>query len=498
MQRRSRKIPRDFVFFLIAPAITAGALCLAQAQPPSISDATRLLQERNYQGALDLLTQLQKAQSGDPRVWTLKGIALENSGRKEECLAAFQRALRLNPDYLPALEGAAQIEYQERKPAARTHLAKIVQIDPTNQTAHAMLGALAFGRKDCKSAVNHFRDASSVILTQPAALQEFGACLLEERQPSAAATVYEELARLEPEDKSHEYALGVALYEAQRYEEAIQALEPLAAESHPNLNALDLLGEAYEKNHQTQLAVAALRRAILLSPRDVRGYLDIALISLDHGSFQVGIDFLNAGLREIPNSAALHTARGILYVQLGQYDKAETDFDQAARLNPHQNYSHVALGISLLQNNQINQSLASVKDRLAKTPNDPVLNYLLAEILLRQGVRPGTPGFAQAMAAARKAVALDPTLVFARDDLAQLELNAGRIKPAIEQSQQALKADPTDQTAVYHLVVAYRRSGQTQEAVALTKKLAQMAVQNEREQQTESRYRLVEKQPAAR
>lgn len=497
LQRRSSKTLRDFVFCLIAAAITAGALCLAQAQPPSISDATSLLQERNYQGALDLLTQLQKAQPGDPRVWTLKGIALENSGRKEESLAAFQRALLLNPDYLPALEGAAQIEYQEHKPAARTHLAKIVQIDPTNQTAHAMLGALAFGRKDCKSAVNHFRDASSVILAQPAALQEFGACLLEERQPSAAATVYEQLARLEPEDKSHEYALGVSLYEAQRYQEAIQALKPLA-ESHPNPDALDLLGEAYEKNHQTQLGVAALRHAILLSPRDVRSYLDMALISLDHGSFQVGIDFLNAGLREIPNSAALHTARGILYVQLGQYDKAETDFDQAARLNPHQNYSHVALGISLLQSNQINQSLASVKDRLAKTPNDPVLNYLLAEILLRQGVRSGTPGFAQAMAAARKAVALDPTLVFARDDLAQLDLNAGQIKPAIEQSQRALKVDPTDQTAVYHLVVAYRRSGQTQEAVALTKKLAQMAVQSQREQQTESRYRLVEEQPAAR
>jgi len=44
-----------------------------------------------------------------------------------------------------------------------------------------------------------------------------------------------------------------------------------------------------------------------------------------HGSYAVGIDFVNMGLSRLPNSAALYMARGVLYGQNGDFEKAMAD-----------------------------------------------------------------------------------------------------------------------------------------------------------------------------
>ena len=63
-------------------------------------------------------------------------------------------------------------------------------------------------------------------------------------------------------------------------------------------------------------------------------YLDFATIAFAHQSFQVGIDIVSDGLTLQPQAASLYVARGVLYVQLAEYDKAEADFERANQLDP--------------------------------------------------------------------------------------------------------------------------------------------------------------------
>jgi len=49
---------------------------------------------------------------------------------------------------------------------------------------------------------------------------------------------------------------------------------------------------------------------------------------MDHQSFHTGIEMINAGLALQPTSAPLYVTRGILYVQLAEYDQAEADFEK--------------------------------------------------------------------------------------------------------------------------------------------------------------------------
>jgi tetratricopeptide (TPR) repeat protein len=484
----------------VSTATLAGLLFLgvpfpltrAQAPAVTVQEITEALRSGNNERALSLARRLVNAQPQNPRAWTLEAIALSRMKRNQESLKAFQNALRLQPDFLPALEGAAEIEYDNHHMAAASHLLqRLVLLQPDDQTAHAMLGVLSFEKKDCSSAVSHFAKSRAVLHDSPSALREFGGCLLREHLAPEAVPVFSRLLALQPSAQHSRYNLGVAQFQAHQYAETLQTLEPLLEDPHPNVDALNLAAASYEAQNQTAKAVAALRKAMALAPTDVRNYLDLGTISLDHGSFDVGITVMNAGLHFIPNSWRLHAERGVLYIQTGDYEKATRDFELAGRLQPSQQMSSVAMGIELIQQNHLDRSLSYVRKRLQQSPNDAVLNYLVAEIFIRKGVRPGSPEFEKAVRAATRATRLKPDFVLARDDLAQLEILAGNMQAAIDESNRALATDPSDQTAVYHLLVAYRKTHQTAKAAAMAKRLAVLSRTAQKQREERNRVRLV-------
>ena len=105
---------------------------------------------------------------------------------------------------------------------------------------------------------------------------------------------------------------------------------------------------------------------------------------------------INVGLSRIPDSAALHAARGVSYVQSGQPEKGEADFAAAAKLNPNQAFGSEAYGLASFQVKDLDTALICVRAKLKAHPNDAFLEYLLAQILARQGpgrqrgVQPGS------------------------------------------------------------------------------------------------------------
>jgi tetratricopeptide (TPR) repeat protein len=213
---------------------------------------------------------------------------------------------------------------------------------------------------------------------------------------------------------------------------------------------------------------------------------------MNHQSFQVGIDMINSGLRLQPAAPPLYVARGILYVQLAQYDKAEADFEKANALDPKASLGSVAEGLEAVQSSDPDRALATVRAKLAKKPNDPYLWYLQADVLTQKGVDPGSPDFESAVRSAKRAVALQPSLGAARDVLAKLYLQAGQNRLAIEQCRKALKGDPTDQTALYHLIQGLRKIGATNEIPELLKRLAELRAESAKQESERNRYKLVE------
>ena len=101
------------------------------------------------------------------------------------------------------------------------------------------------------------------------------------------------------------------------------------------------------------------------------------------------------------------------------------------------------------------------------------------------------------MRSAKRAVSLQPTLGAARGVLAKLYMQAGQYPEAVEQCREALKSDPKDQTALYRLIQALRKTGQKSEIPDLLKRLAQLREEATKEERERYRYKLIEEDPPA-
>jgi len=459
------------------------------AQNPVV-DASALLRAGKFAEAHQLLAAAARDTPGDPRLFTLDGFALARLGEDRAAIASYQSALALAPGYLPALEGAAEAKFKIRAPDVSDALTRLLAVRSADPTTHAMLGILAFEHGDCAAAESEFKQSEEAIAREPKSLEARGACLLRLQRPAAARSVFASLVQRAPAENRFRYDLAITELAAGLPREAIAALEAMPSLEN-DADALDLLADARERCGETPDAIAALRKAIVLHPKDSRLYLHFADVALTHHSFQAGVDMLNAGISQSPHLSSLYLTRGILKVQLAQYAEAEQDFAQAEAIDPSSRYSAALQGMAKLQQNQLAPAGEEIRRRVGKHPDDPFLYYLLAETLTRRGAVAGTPEFAEAVAAARKAVSLQPHFALARDVLGRLYLQKGDTTEAVKQSRLAIADDPTDQTALYHLIRALKKAGQDAEVPALIAKLAQLRTQAQQKEMQERRYAIV-------
>ncbi len=434
----------------------------AQTGGDPIASIASALREGQFDDALNLIHVALEKSPGNSQLWTMQGVAFKGQGNKKEALSSFRHALTLSPDDIPALQGVAEIEYASGSTAGIPVLEHLLRLRPNDLISHGMLAVLEYQKGDCSAAVVHFKKAAALFDSQLAALNAYGTCLVKLRQFDDAIGIFEKSLALAPQDRRQRLVLASVQLMAHKPELAIATLDPLLSAG-PDAQTLELASSAYEDAHQTEEAVASLRQAILLEPQNVNLYVNFAVLSATHQSFEVGINVVNEGINLQPRAAPLYFARGVLLVQLAEYDKAQADFDKAYDLDPSQSLSIAAQGLAAAQRNDLDQALNGVQTKLARRPDDPILLYMQADILTQQGAEPGSPEFAKAMRSAKKAVEIRPTLGPARSVLAKLYLQSGQYQEAATECRKALEIDPKDQSAVYHLIQALRKTDRKSE-----------------------------------
>ena len=138
-------------------ACLAGTLILAAALHAQAADAriaaiVAALRDQQFDKALHLLDAALKESPGNAQLWTMQGVAREGLGKNKEALASFRHALKLSPDYIPALEKSAQIAFDAGDPAGIPVLEHLLRLRPDDLTSHAMLAVLEYQKGDCAAA----------------------------------------------------------------------------------------------------------------------------------------------------------------------------------------------------------------------------------------------------------------------------------------------------------------------------------------------------------
>jgi tetratricopeptide (TPR) repeat protein len=444
------------------------------------------LQQNNNAQAVVIADRILTTRPSDCQVLTLRGIALSREGQVSDAQNSFDKALESCPDSLPALEGAAQIAYARRSAAATGLLQRILLQRPDDQTTHAMLGSLSFQHGDCAAAIEHFERSLPLVQKSEEAQRELGSCLFSQGDHPKAEETFRRIAEQDPSEKNL-LQLAMVEWKSKDFDAALNNLQPLLTSSSADSKTFALAAQVAEEKGDTPRAVEWLHTAILKDPSETANYLLFATISFNHASYQVGIDVVNAGLRQSPDAAKLYLARGVLQVQLSNYDAAVADFEKAHALDTKLSFVEDAMGMIRSQQHDWAGSLAIFQQQAAKHPQDPLLQYLYAEALAHDNGNDSEQNTAKAIAAVKKALELEPDYQPARDLLCTLLLKTNRYTEVIDQARLALKSDPTDQSALYQEIQAQRRLGNKEAIQPLVSRLEEL---KRRQQVTQTQYLL--------
>ena len=481
---------------VISICFFSGTLCTAigQQPTPSVTAIESLIRARQYDQALALTRSALEQRPTDFRLWTLEGIIFSMQDKTQRAQSAFKKALWISPRYAPALKGEVQILYHQGDNRAIPLLERILKDDPKDQTAHKMLALLERKEDRCEPAVVHFAASQDATEKHTESLEAYGYCLVQLKKFQDAIPVFEKLITLLPNRVYPRYDLAVVQVASKQNEDALKTLEPVLTPDQSDPDILSLASQAAEAIKDTARAVALLRQAIVLGPTTQDYYLAFAALCLDHESFQVGIDMINAGLSRIPNAARLYISRGLLYAEEAEYDKAEEDFARAEQLDANQSMSSYAADLAQVQKNNPDEALRRVRLQLKAHPDSALLHYLLAQLLMKNPAA-GSDAYKEAMKEDSRALELKPDLVSARDLMASMHMQARHYEKAIEQCRAALQYAPNDETATYHLLISLRHAGKKDELQPLVKRLAELHQQSLQNETDRKRYTLVEQLP---
>jgi tetratricopeptide (TPR) repeat protein len=208
-----------------------------------------------------------------------------------------------------------------------------------------------------------------------------------------AAIAYKKAEAIQPLDDGNQFTLAMSFVLLGRRDWARDALQKLT-DSDPSqpLYPYWLARLDYDDNHY-QPAIEKLDRLVVKHPDYVRAWDRLGLCYEALGKNQEAIEYyqkaieLNRSDKEPSVWPPLNL--GVLLIQTGQWEEAETNLQEAVRVDPGFAQAHYRLGLALEKLNKIEESIASLREAARLDTEYPDPHWALARVLRRAGDREG-------------------------------------------------------------------------------------------------------------
>ena len=219
-----------------------------------------------------------------------------------------------------------------------------------------------------------------------------------------------------------------------------------------NARAENNLGIALAAAGRLPEAVAHDLQAARLKPADAEIRSNLGYALFQSGRTREAMAQYQAALVLKPDSVEAHNNLGLAWFSLGDVRQALPQYEAARRLDPQNTGVLDNLGNALLQSGRAEEALRCFRQALAAGPGPAILHYDFARAL-------APTDEAAAEAQYRQALALDPNLVEAHNNLGSLLARQGRLQEATGHFEAALRLDPDDPNARQNLALIEGRTG---------------------------------------
>lgn len=342
------------------------------------------------------------------------GIQAQLKGDVAAARARFEAALKIDPNYAPALIGMAGVaQAQGNTQQVEQYLQRAERANPKSPDVF-----LAWGRHYMRT--NQIERAEKSLLTArglaprtiPPLLELAEIYIRTPGRTGDAVRMYRAALDLDPGNKFAQYGLGISLAAQGQRAEALKALEKAAELTPKDPAAPRAIGLLYLESGELDKALASFDRGLARQPQFVPAMLDRAdaLLRLNRSNDAVA----QAAVAEklAPGSAEVQLRVADVYQTAQRWNEAESAYLRTIALAPNSPYAY---------------------------------NNLAWMTVLRNG------DTKQAVAWARKAVELAPSSSPFYDTYGWAQRAAGDLAGAQASLQRAIELEPKVATYYYHL-----------------------------------------------
>jgi tetratricopeptide (TPR) repeat protein len=356
-----------------------------------------LLLAAEYRGeAESALLNAQTFSPRDPRWPYYLGHLYKLKGDGEKSIAAFARALELQPNDVPTLiwvgEGALD---QGRSDDADTHFAKALSLQPRSVAALYGAGRAELARKDYAKAVEHLDralslDPQATVIHYPLAMAYRG--LGDQAKAQAHLSLRGSLA-IKPEDPMMD-RVNAMLNSALSYEvSGADALDhsdfKAAAESfrkgvevapkEPSLH--HKLGTALALLDDHNGAIEQFKQALKLDPNFVKAHYSLAVIDSDEGQIASAVQHLNAALKTEPGYVEARMLLANVLRRSGQLEASLPEYDRIVKQDARLPEARFGYAAALIRLRHYAEARDYLVDAMRVYPNELAFANALARVL---------------------------------------------------------------------------------------------------------------------
>jgi tetratricopeptide (TPR) repeat protein len=252
---------------------------------------------------------------------------------------------------------------------------------------------------------------------------------------------------------------------------------------------LRLYAASLESAGDTPKAFDVMQRAIRANPRDERLLIDLAILCMDHKNLDLGLELVEIGIQASPASARLQTLKGVLLVRHGDLEKGQEAFRDAQKLSPQDGLGSIGLASAMMQMGLASEAARLLREQAPKS--DLRAGLTLARALLLQSPVKDAD-IREAIALLEQIVKKEPGNATAYGLLGKAQMQPGGDPRKAEAAfAAAIRLDPADRASTYQLMLLYRKSGRTREAMELSRKVQALVNREAEDEAAGSRFRVL-------
>jgi len=336
------------------------------------------LRQREADKALSALERLEKKQPNNPLTHNLRGLALLLKRDDAGARTSFERALKLDSAFMPAVTNLAQLDLRDKKPdAAKKRFEAVLAKQPNNDQALSGLAMLLRITGAPKEEIEKLlRQAVAANPSSPNARLALINFHISNRDFTKAAIAAQEAQAALPTNATITEALGTTQLAAGDTRQAIAAFTRLSEMQPASPRPLVKLATAQMAAKLPDDAIKSLRAALALRPDLTMVERDITAIYVGAGRYDEALAEARALQKRDPQLALGYVLEGETYVAQKRYDAAEHIYRVALKkfdLPVLASRSHAVMSMA----GKREEADALARDWIAAHPKDAsVLAYL--------------------------------------------------------------------------------------------------------------------------